>query len=127
MRKFMLVIGLLLLGQLKVWAHECPPGTTLQVIGTVQNGPLTEVVSVTGHKVQASRVSCGGTACVATAYDADIPGDSQGYTDANVKDEPGAAANTSSWTVYDPPLTFIYGIATADDGNVNGALYYECR
>ena len=103
-------------------AAECPPGTTLQVIGTAQTGSA--VVSTGGHKVRASRVACAGTACVAGVYNVDTQAE---QTTATVKDEPGAPASTSTWTPYDPPLDFNEGINVHDDGNVNAIILYECR
>ena len=101
---------------------KCPPGTNLSVIGTVSTASRN--VSDSGHQVVASRVACAGTACVAGIYDADtLPV----LVNADVKDEPGAPANTSTWTDYDPPLAFKEGITVVDDGNVNAALFYECR
>ena len=131
MRKLVLVIGLLLLAQVSVFSADCPPGTGLEVIGSVAGGGSTDtgstVVTITGHEVRASRVACGGTACTATLYDADGPNDSIYTADAQVKDEPGAAASTSTWTEYSPPLSFQYGIVAHDNGDVNGVLAYECR
>ena len=134
MNKRWIVLTLFLMGQGAVQAAECPAGTTLQVIGQVRGqagtSAATELVSSAGALVRASRVACGGTACRATAYDADSNSDETttgtGYVDANVKEEPGAPANESRWETYDPPLSFTNGISVHDDGNVNGVLFYRC-
>lgn len=125
--KSIMVVTLLLMGAGGVWAGECPPGTTLKVIGSAQTGDAS--VSTTGHLVRASRVTCAGTACVAGMYDTDALIDIVDGASGNalVKDEPGAAASTSTWTEYDPPLSFSEGITFVDDDNVNAFLAYECR
>lgn len=131
MRKILIVIGLLLFGQGIAFAKECPPGTNLSPIGSIYGSYTTDVdtsqVSTIGHDVRATVVSCGGTACVATVYDADPTGDSVYYVNANVKLEPGAVASTSFYQEYDPPIHFNYGIAAHDNGDVNGFLAYECK
>ena len=131
MKAFVIGIGLCVAGQGMAWAAECPPGTTLQVIGGVRTGvaDLTQNISTGGHLVRATRVSCGPAACVATVYDSDGTNRDAGSVniDANVKEEPGAPANESRWTTYDPPLTFTEGISFHDDGNVGAFLAYECR
>lgn len=130
MMRWVIVLTLLLMGQVG-WAAECPPGSLLTVIGTVQDGPSTEVITDAGAQVRAVRVSCGGTACVATLYDAGSNAEnlagSVGYVNANIKDEPGSPANESRWYPYDPPLDFRNGISMHDDGNVGGVLAYTCK
>lgn len=124
-----IALGMSLMGGGIVWAADCPTGTFLKVIGTAQTAgaDLTSITSQ-GHWVRAVRVSCGGTACVATLYDTTAgSGGTGGVVDADVKDEPGAPANESRWYTYDPPMLFANGIGFHDDGNVNGIITYECR
>lgn len=128
MRYVLLLMALLLTGQMG-WAGECPPGTTLQKIGTVRTAGADAVtISTTGQLVRASNVTCAGTACVATLYDTDGNDTAtDSAVDAEVTVEPGAPASTSNWQTYDPPLSFTDGIAFHDDGNVNAIQLYTCR
>ncbi len=114
------VVGLGLLAS-NVWAADCPPGTFLKHIGSVAT--VSGVVSTTGHKVRASRIACG-SACVGGVHNADT---GVASSNATINDEPGAPANTSIWTEYDPPLDFNEGIYFQDDGNVNALLLFECK
>ena len=136
MRKTLIVVALALVGGSGVVrAEDCPPGTTLQVIAQVVTANDTSGATVgfqdltsTGHKVRATSVACGGTACVASLYDSDGVSSGVGdMGDSRVKAEPGAPANTSNYETYDPPLDFKEGIMVVDDGNVGGFFAYECR
>ena len=135
--KGLVVLSLLLVGQVSAWAsQDCPPGTFLRKIGSVVTANDTTGASVgvdavtdTAAEVRAVRVSCGSTACVAGLYDSDAgDGLEAGETDnADVLDEPGAIANSSSWTYYEPPLKFDTGVTFRDDGNVSALILYGCR
>lgn len=132
MRKVLIVLGLLLVGQAgSAWADDandnqaCPNGTYLKVIGTATTTTGAVNLGTTGHLIRASRIACGGTACVSTVYDTDNnPGDN---SDDDIVDEPGSPANTATWTYYNPPLTVAQGLTVHNDANVNGVLFYECR
>lgn len=120
--KWAFVLFLLLISAGTSWAADCPVGTQLKVIGTVQTASAN--ITTTGHQVRASRIACAGTACVGGLYNGD---DLYNATNALAKDHAGAPANTSNWTEYDPPLDFDDGITFVDDGNVNAIFVYECR
>ena len=134
MCKAFIVVTLLLVGQ-RVQAAECPPGTSLQVIGQVQVGATTsaatDLVSSSGRQVRMITQTCGSTACAGTSYDADGNGDvvptGTGYVNANVKAEHGAPANESRTYPYDPPLAFVNGISVHNIDVTNATLFYECR
>ena len=110
------------------WADRdtvnCPEGTYLVPIDSVSTG--TRVASTIGHLIQASRVTCSTTACTAGIYDAAAIGD---MANANIAEEPGAAASSSAWTKYEPPLSVQTGIVVSNDGagNLVALLLYECR
>ena len=118
----LLVVG----GASTAWA-ECPPGTFLKKIGTVATGTNaigSTDITTAGAQVRMSVVSCAGTACVATLYDADAADSNN--VDGTVTLEPGAPASTSVTQTYDPPISFSSGITMKDDGNVNAVLLYGC-
>ena len=134
MKRRLLVLTLLLMGQGMVWADEygpppsCPPGTFLRPVGTVASTASADTAMTTsGQSVRASRVACGGTACRATLYDYDSVNDGGTNVDANVVEEPGSPANESRWQNYDPPLRFTTGVTAHLDANVVGVLAYNCR
>lgn len=133
--RYLIVLGLLFIGQGVAWA-ECPPGTFTKVIGEVSTANDTtgadtgaHTITEQGHNVTRVNVTCGGTACVATLYDSDASdGSLSGDTDnADVKAEPGCPASQGCNQDFDPPLQFTEGITFGDDNNVGSVLLYECR
>ena len=108
------------------FADDCPPGTGLRKIGTVASTASADTaLSTAGAKIRASRVACTTTACRATLYDSDTLSDR--LVNANIIDEPGAAASTAAWTEYDPPILAVEGITARLDANATGVLVFECR
>lgn len=107
---------------------ECPPGTFTRVIGSVVTSNANSgdrSITDSGAQVRRVTVSCGGTACVATLYDSDGGSPTEVET-ADVKAEPGCAANQSCTLDFDPPLQFVEGVNFSDDANVNAVIAYTC-
>ena len=138
MKHFLIVLTLLLLGQGVVWASECPPGSTLQLVGQYRGqgatNASTEQISTAGAQVRMVIVAADADgATAATLYDVDGNGDSNdntgvtGFVDGNVRLEPGAPTSDGKVYVFDPPVSFTDGIAVHDDGNLSGIGVYSCR
>ena len=138
MKTFVLVLPLLLMGSGVVGAAECPPGSELTLIGSIAVGAAgsdsagqTDLVIGSGALVRKLTQTCGGTACVGTAFDADSNSDATprgtGYVNATVKAEPGAPANESRTLAFDPALRFENGISIHNTAAANVTLAYGCK
>ena len=134
MKKLLIALTLLLMGQGVVLAGECPSGSELGLIGSIAVGAAggdTDLVFGSGALVRKITQTCGGAACVGTAFDADNNADATtvgtGYVNATVKAEPGAPANESRTLDFDPPLKFSNGISIHNTAGANVTLAYGCK